>query len=695
MKEYQSEEIRNFALLGHASSGKTMLSEAILVNAGIIGRLGSIANGSTFSDYTDEEKKRQISIQTSLMSCDWNGKKLNFIDNPGYLDFISESLGAIRATDASLVVIHSEMGVQIGTDTAWNYSSRADKSKMVAVNALDREHANFDQVLEQINKNFSETPTPLTFPVNPGLGFNQIVDVLSMQLLTYQTDGSGKFEAAPLTGDLKARAEGYYESLVEHIAESDDALTEKFFEEGTLSPEEVKANLHSAFAKRTLIPLFAVSAEQNIGVQPMLNFIAEYGATPFDRAPVVAKNSNDEEVTIDPKSAEPVVFVFKTINESHVGEMLLIRVFSGELLSGTDLINTKSNTPERVTQLFFLNGKNRSAANKLVSGDIGAVVKLKNTHTGDTLSLPKKAVTLPPIPFPRPNIHAALSLKAKGEEEKMAVGLSQIHSEDPSFFYMVDPELHQTVISCQGDLHMEVVAEKIRQRYKVDFDLIEPKVPFRETIKGKGEAKYRHKKQSGGAGQFAEVWMRIEPKQRGEGVEFIQSLVGQNVDRSFVPSVEKGVKSACKEGILAGYRIEDVKVDFYDGKMHPVDSKDIAFQIAGKEAFKEAFTAARPCLLEPISLVKIITPEACMGAVMGDLSSRRGKIQGMEAEGMNQVLKAMVPAMELYRYASALRSLTGGRGIHSEEFSHYEEMPKEMEAKVVAKSKELKAAPQS
>ncbi len=695
MKEYQSEEIRNFALLGHASSGKTMLSEAILVNAGILGRLGSVASGSTFSDYTDEEKKRQISIQTSLMNCDWNGKKLNFIDNPGYLDFISESLGAIRATDASLIVIHSEMGVQIGTDTAWNYSSRADKSKMVAVNALDREHANFDQTLEQISKNFSESPTPLTFPVNPGLGFNQIVDVLNMQLLTYQTDGSGKFEAAPLTGDLKVRAESYYESLVEHIAESDDALTEKFFEEGTLSPEEVKANLHNAFAKRTLIPLFAVSAEQNVGIQPMLNFIADYGTTPFDRAPVVAINSNDEEVTIDPKSTDPVVFVFKTINESHVGEMLLIRVFSGELLSGTDLINTKSNTPERVTQLFSLNGKNRSAATKLVSGDIGAVVKLKNTHTGDTLSLPKKSVTLPPIPFPKPNIHAALSLKAKGEEEKMAVGLAQIHSEDPSFFYMVDPELHQTVISCQGDLHMEVISEKIRQRYKVDFDLIEPKVPFRETIKGKGEAKYRHKKQSGGAGQFAEVWMRIEPKQRGEGVEFIQSLVGQNVDRSFVPSVEKGVKAACKEGILAGYRIEDVKVDFYDGKMHPVDSKDIAFQIAGKEAFKEAFTAAKPCLLEPISLVKIITPEACMGAVMGDLSSRRGKIQGMEAEGMNQVLKAMVPAMELYRYASALRSLTGGRGIHSEEFSHYEEMPKEMEAKVVAKSKELKAAPQS
>ncbi len=695
MKEYKTGEIRNFALLGHASAGKTMLSEAILVNAGIINRIGSIANGSTFSDYTDEEKKRQISIQTSLLNCDWKGKKLNFIDTPGYLDFISESLGAIRATDASLIVIHSEISVQIGTDTAWNYSTRVNKSKMFAVNALDKEHANFDKVLNDIFTNFSVQPVPLTFPVNQGIGFNQIVDVINMQILTYKTDGSGQFETAPVSGALKDKAQEYYDKLVDHIAESDEELTIKFLEEGTLSAEEIKSNLHSAFAKKTLIPLFSVAAEQNIGIQPMLDFIAEYGNSPYDRAPVKAKDLVEEEVSIDANTPDPVVFVFKTLNESHVGEMLLVRVFSGELISGTDLINTTSNITERVTQLFSINGKNRSAVNKLVCGDIGAIVKLKNTHTGDTLSLPKKALTLAPIVFPMPNIHAALSLKAKGEEEKMAVGLAQIHSEDPSFHYVVDPELHQTVISCQGDLHMEVVAEKIRQRYKVDFDLIEPKVPFRETIKGKGEAKYRHKKQSGGAGQFAEVWMRIEPKQRGEGVEFTQSLVGQNVDRAFVPSVEKGVQAACREGILAGYRIVDVKIDFYDGKMHPVDSKDIAFQIAGKEAFKESFLAAKPCLLEPIYLVTITTPESCMGAVMGDLSSRRGKIQGMEAEGSNQVLKAMVPAMELYRYASALRSLTGGRGIHTESFSHYEEMPKELEAKVIAKSKEQKAAPQA
>lgn len=695
MKEYQTSEIRNVAILGHASSGKTMLSEAFMVNAGIIGRLGSIAAGSTFSDYTDEEKKRQISIQTSLLNCDWQGKKLNFVDTPGYLDFISESLGAIRATDNSLIVIHSETGVQIGTDTAWNYSSKAEKPIAVVINGMDKEHADFDARLIEIGKTFGIHPVPLTFPVNPGLQFNQIVDILNMQVLTYHTDGSGKFDAAPVTGELKDRAQAYYEGLMDHIAESDEALTEKFLENGELTPEEVKANIHNAYVKHTLVPMFTTSADKNIGITHILDFMANYGSNPFDRAPVVAKNANDEDVIVDPKSSDPVIFIFKTISESHVGDMLLARAFSGDLVSGTDLINTKSNTNERVTQIFSLNGKNRVAVNKLVCGDLGAIVKLKNTHTSDTLSLPKKPVTLPPIAFPRPNIHAALALKAKGEEEKMAVGLAQIHIEDPSFHYVVDPELHQTVISCQGDLHMEVVSEKIRQRYKVDFNLIEPKVPFRETIKGKGEAKYRHKKQSGGAGQFAEVWMRIEPKKRGEGVEFKQSLVGQNVDRAFVPSVEKGVMAACREGILAGYRIVDVKIDFYDGKMHPVDSKDIAFQIAGKEAFRESFMMAKPCLLEPIYLVTITTPESCMGAVMGDLSSRRGKIQGMESEGANQVLKAMVPAMELYRYASALRSLTGGRGIHTEEFSHYEEMPKEMEAKVIAKSKEQKAAPQA
>jgi len=356
-----------------------------------------------------------------------------------------------------------------------------------------------------------------------------------------------------------------------------------------------------------------------------------------------------------------------------------------------DLYNPDRKTTERIGQLFLINGKIRDAADALRAGDIGAVVKLKDTHTGNTLCGVKKPVSLSKVQYPKPNIHAALRLKSKGEEDKVAAGLAALHNEDPTFLYHVDGELHQTVISGQGELHLQVIADRLRRRYKIDFELIEPRVPYRETIKGKGESKYRHKKQTGGAGQFAEVWMRIEPKPRNTGVEFTQSLAGQNVDRVFVPSVEKGVNSACKEGILAGYRIVDLKIDFYDGKMHPVDSKDIAFQIAGKEAFKESFTAARPCLLEPICTVEIKVNEESMGNVIGDLSSRRGKILGMDVVDGFQVVKAHVPQKELYQYSTVLRSLTGGRGIHTEEFSHYEEMPKEMEQKVIAEAKKLHA----
>jgi elongation factor G len=362
---------------------------------------------------------------------------------------------------------------------------------------------------------------------------------------------------------------------------------------------------------------------------------------------------------------------------------------------GSELYNTARRSTEKIGQIYLLNGKTRTSVPSLGAGDIGAVVKLKDTHTGNTLCGGKKPVTLPKVDYPKPNIHASLKSGGKGEEDKIATGLAALHHEDPTFLYMVDSELRQTIVSAQGELHLEVIAEALRRRYNVHVELIEPRVRYRETIKAKGDSKYRHKKQTGGAGQFAEVWMRIEPKPRDSGVEFTNSLVGQNVDRVFVPSVEKGVMKAGEEGILAGYRVTDVKIDFYDGKMHPVDSKDIAFQIAGYFAFKEAFMAARPCLLEPIYRVEIRIPDDCMGKVMGDLSSRRGKIQGMDAEGGIQVIKAHVPAKELYRYSSTLRSLTGGRSVHSEEFSHYEEMPREAEQKVVEESKRAKQAQQA
>jgi elongation factor G len=393
------------------------------------------------------------------------------------------------------------------------------------------------------------------------------------------------------------------------------------------------------------------------------------------------------------QNPDPTLYVFKTMAEAQFGELSFFRLYSGDVHGGSELFNSDRRMTEKVGQIYILNGKNRTNVERLNAGDIGAVVKLKDTHTGNTLCSAKRPVTLTKVQYPKPNIHAALKLKSKGEEDKIATGLPALHEEDPTFLYHVDGELHQTVLSAQGELHLAVIVDRLKRRYKVDIELVEPRIPFRETIKGRGESKYRHKKQTGGAGQFAEVWMRIEPKARNTGLEFTQSLSGQNVDRVFVPSVEKGVMSACAEGVLAGYRIVDLKVDFYDGKMHPVDSKDIAFQIAGKEAFKECFTAARPCLLEPICQIDVRIPDDCMGAVIGDLSSRRGKILGMDSDGHLQVVKAHVPQMELYRYSSVLRSLTGGRGLHTEEFSHYEEMPREMETKVVEEAKKRRHAP--
>jgi len=391
-------------------------------------------------------------------------------------------------------------------------------------------------------------------------------------------------------------------------------------------------------------------------------------------------------------SPETVCYIFKTMSEAHFGELSFFRVYSGHIHSGTDLFNSDRKVSERIGQIYLLNGQNRATTDDLGPGDIGAVVKLKDTHTGNTLCHPKHPVTLSKVNYPKPNISAALKSTAKGEEDKIASGLNTLREEDPTFVWHVDSELHQTVISAQGELHLEVIADRLRRRHNVHVELVEPRIPFRETIKGRGDSKHRHKKQTGGAGLFAEVWMRIEPKPRDSGVEFTQSLVGQNVDRVFVPSVEKGVMQACTEGILAGYRIVDVKIDFYDGKMHPVDSKDIAFQIAGYFAFKECFAGARACLLEPIHAIEIHIPDDCMGKVMGDLSSRRGKIQGMDTDGSFQVIKALVPAAQLYHYSSTLRSLTGGRGVHTEEFSHYEEMPKDMEQKAIEEAKKRKEA---
>jgi elongation factor G len=690
MKDYSPADIRNFAIVGHASSGKTMLSEAMLACAGVINRMGSINAGSTVSDYHESEKQRQISVSASLMHLEWLGKKFNLLDCPGYADFISEGLGALRVGDFALIVVNAAHGVGVGTGAVWKYATQYGIPKMIVVTGFDKEETDFDKVLAQVREHFGSSVFPMTLPVNPGPGFNQVLDVPRDEIISYAGDRSGKFTETPASGEWKERVDQLHKELIEHVAESDDALMEKFFDKGGLSEEEWRAGIHKAIQRQVFVPLFCVSGEANVGVARLMDFIAKYGSSPVDRAKVKALDANGKEVEVSLTDPDPVCYVFKTMSEAQFGELSFFRVYSGHIKFGSELYNTDRRTSEKIGQIYLLNGKNRVTVPTLSAGDIGAVVKLKDTHTGNTLCNGKKAVSLPKVEYPRPNIHASLKSTGKGEEDKIASGLSAMHHEDPTFLHQVDSELHQTVLSAQGELHLEVIAERLRRRYNVHVELHEPRVRYRETIKAKGESKYRHKKQTGGAGQFAEVWMRIEPKPRDTGLEFTQSLVGQNVDRVFVPSVEKGVMKASEEGILAGYRVVDVKIDFYDGKMHPVDSKDIAFQIAGYFAFKESFMAARPCLLEPIHTVEIRIPEDCMGKVMGDLSSRRGKIQGMDSEGSFQVIKAHVPAKDLYRYSSTLRSLTGGRGVHIEDFSHYEEMPREAEQKVIEESKKLK-----
>lgn len=687
MKNYTPADLRNFAVVGHAGSGKTILCEAMLFNAGAINRLGTIDGGSTTSDFDPIEKDRGNSVHATPLHAEWQGRKLNILDTPGYLDFNAETLGSMIACDFAMIVVSAHDGAQVGTDIVWDFATRFGIPKLIVLNDMDDEDADFDTVVADIRSHFGERVFPVTIPLNPGLGFNQILDVVEKRIDTYKTDGSGKFESAPATGEHQATVDEQHEKFIEFVAESDEPLMEKFFEQGSLSDDEMHGGMHRGFQEQSYIPLFVTSATTNIGVTELMDFIAQFGSSPIDRETVMATDANDKDVEVSINDSETSVLVFKTIHEDQVGELSLFRVYSGKIKPGDELKNASNGNTERIGQMYSLNGKTRDSVDALGAGDIGALVKLKHTHTGDSLCSDSRVVKLPQVEYPRPNIHSAIRSKSRGDEDKIAAGLAMLHEEDPTFIYHVDGELHQTVISGQGELHLHVVCDQLKRRFKVEIDMIEPRIPFRETIKSNGEAKYRHKKQSGGAGQFAEVWMRIEPTERDSGIDFTNSLVGQNVDRVFVPSVEKGVNSACTEGILAGYRVVDVKIDFYDGKMHPVDSKDVAFQIAGKHAFRDAFLEAKPVLLEPICTVTVRIPDDFMGAVMGDLSSRHGKILGMDAEGRLQVLRAHVPQRELYHYSTVLRSLTGGRGVHAEELSHYEEMPHEMAKKVIEQSR--------
>lgn len=694
MKEYNPDAIRNIAFIGHGGSGKTSISELLLFTAGEVNRIGKVDEGNTTSDFNPNEIERQISISSAPLHLEWKNTKVNFIDTPGYSDFIGQVISSLHVVETAVAVVKSAEGVEVGTESAWSYVKEYDLPGAVIINKVDNEHSTFDETVQMIKDHLTIDATVVTMPVKEGLNFTSVIDLIKMKAYTYGEAGSKKMTEEDIPSDLKDKAESMREELIEKVAESDEEIMNKYFEEGTLSDEDLQKGLKAAITRGTFVPVFAVSAEKGVGLNNFLDFVVNYLPSPVDVRPVKAKiKDKDEEIEIkcDP-NAEPAALVFKSLSEQHVGELSIFKVYSGTLTTGQDLINTSSEKTERLGQLSLLNGRHRKEVDKISAGDIGAVVKLKDTHTGNTLADKNKQVVFPPIKFPEPVIRGAIKPKAKGDEDKISSGLHTVHEEDPTLSVHFDPELGQTIVSGQGELQLALAVKLLKDRYNVEVDLVEPRIPYRETIKGVCEsAEYKHKKQSGGRGQYGHVYLKLEPLPRGTGYEFVDAIVGGVVPGRFIPAVEKGLKEIMAKGILTGSKVIDVRVTLFDGSFHNVDSDEVSFKIAASQAFKKGFSAANPVILEPIYDITVKVPEEFMGDVMGDISSKRGKISGMDAEGPFQVIKAKVPLAELYKYSTHLRSLTSGRGMHTRAFSHYEEVPKEIEAKIIEeyqKSKE-------
>ncbi len=684
MKEVIPENIRNIGLVGHGGVGKTTFAEALLFTLGEINRIGKVAEGTTVSDYHADEIERKVSISTTLLHGEWKEVKVNCLDMPGFSDFIGDTKGSLPFVDLAVMMLNAVNGMEVGTELVAEYAEETGRPWCFFVNRMDNEHADFAKALQSVQDRVGKGVTAFQFPVNSGEGFNRIVDLLRMKLVTYEPGGSGKNTVSDLPADLQARAEEMRTRIVEAAAESDDKLIEVFFDKGTLTDEELHQGIRKGILERNLVPVLCGSADKNVGSDLFLDFLKEYAPAPPDFKTFQAATDAGQAVTRKVSASEPFCgFVFKTVAEAHVGELSLIRVYSGSLAMGAEVFNTKQKHAEKIGQIYTLNGKTRKEMGTLTAGDIGALVKLKNTHTGHTLCDKKSPVLIESVKAPEPVIAVAIVPKARGDEDKLSTGLHMLNFEDPSFTIFVDPELHQTIISGQGELHLAVIMRRLKERFGVEVLEEKPRIPYRETITGKADEKYRHKKQTGGAGQFAEVWMRIEALPRGTGFVFENEVSGGHISGPFIQAVEKGVRQVLVAGPLSGCNVIDVKAIVYDGKEHPVDSKDIAFQIAGREAFKQGMLNAKPILLEPIYNVEIKVPEDCMGDVMGDLSGRRGKIMGMDSKGHFQVIKAKVPLAELDRYATILRSKTSGRGMFTRAFSHYEPMQKDVEAKVV------------
>jgi elongation factor G len=697
MKSYNTEWIRNVGIVGHGDTGKTQLVSSLLFTAGMTPRLGKVSDGSTVTDWDEEEIARKISINTGLAFVEWlvpgqsEKTKINLLDAPGYSTFINETKSSLIAADASLILVDAAAGVQVVTEKVWDYATEYDQPRAFVINWMDRELASFERTLDSLQKVFGRGVVPIQLPIGQEKSFKGVVDLVGMKAFLYTCDGDGKAKIEEIPADLAEEAKAAHEALVEMVAEGDDALMQEFFDEGTLPVEDLKKGLREAVLAKRIFPVMLSSALRSIGPDAILNFLVEIFPSPAGRGKATGHKTPDHKGdTIERKIAdsEPLsMFVFKTLADPFAGRITYFKVMSGVLKNDATINNYNRNTQERLQHISAMQGKTATAVADLHAGDIGTVAKLKDTTTGETLGDKNGIIFYPPARIPEPSITFAVEPKTRADEDKIGQAIHRILEEDLALRFSRDPQTKEFLLSGAGQQHIEVVVAKLRKRYHVEMKLHPPKVPYRETIRGKADAEGKHKKQTGGHGQFGVCRIKLEPLPRGKGVEFVDDIFGGSIPKNWIPSVEKGLRDCAERGFLAGFPVTDFRASLYDGKYHDVDSSDMAFKIAGSLAFKEAMKQARPALLEPIMHVEVYAPEQYSGDLMGHLSGRRGKISGSETRAGNVIVKALVPLAEMLSYANELISMTQGRGSYSMEFSHYDFVPAEIAEKVIAANK--------
>lgn len=679
MKDFSIEKLRNVAVIGHGSSGKTSLTSTLLFNSGALNRLTKVDKGNTITDYDPEEIERKISINSAVCHLEWNEHKINIIDCPGYTNFLWDTRASLRAVDAGALVVSAVDGVEVGTEKVWEMLAEFNLPCLIVVNKLDRENSNYGRTIESIHEFFGRLAVPVQLPIGEEKDFKGIVDLVQKKAYIFETNESGKFKEEEIPEDLKAEANKKIEELTEMVAENDEQLMEIYFEKGELSSDELIEGLKKSILSRQFFPIFVSSALNNIGIQSLLDGFVNFLPSPLQRGEI-----KGEQGAIKPSEDEPFsALVFKTISDPYTGRISLMRIFSGKANSDATVMNTSRESSEKLGGFFYLQGKEQIAIEKAKVGDIVATAKLKNTSTGDTLCAKGASIKFESIGFPEPSITFAIEPKTRADEDRISQAVHRITEEDPTARIERDPETNELIIAGNGQLHVEIITDRLKKRYNVNVDLKPPKIPYKETIKGKSDVQGKYKKQTGGRGQYGDVMIKMEPLPKGKDFEFEDKIFGGSIPKNYIPSIEKGILEARKKGIVAGYQVVDFKVILYDGTYHDVDSSDIAFKIAASMAFKKGMKQAKPTILEPIMNVEIYTPEAYMGDIMGNLNGRRGKVQGMEPKGSLRIIKAVVPMAEMLDFEPSLTSITGGRGSFLLEFSHYEEVPGQLQQKVI------------